>query len=287
MEKDDSYHLAWVSYVVGLFSFGLMTQSDIVLMNYFEVSTVHIGYYHLATGIAGMLIFVLVGIGPMALSIFSETFTNQSYAGLSRAWSQIIGFTVFCIAPVYLFALFNAEILITFIYGDQFLDAGKVLSIYLIFALVSTVMGSGFAASALYVIERRDVPLRATIEGSILNIVLNLILIPRYQEIGAVAATGLVMVYMAVRQLYCIQKYLDVRTTFPLIGKYLFLALIALAPSELVAWAWKDNLFLNFAIYVVVFLGLLIWIKPVTQDQAKLVTDNFHYLRHGLKYFVR
>ncbi|MFQ5717708.1 MAG: lipopolysaccharide biosynthesis protein, partial [Nitrospinales bacterium] len=287
MEKDDTFRLARVSYVVGLFSFGLMTQSDIVLMNYFAVDTVRVGYYHLAMGIAGMLGFLLTGIGPMALSIFSETFTNKSYAGLSRVWSQIAGFTVFCTAPIYLFALFNAKTLIVFIYGDQFLDAATALSIYLIFVLLSSAMGAGFSSSTLYVIERRDVPLRATIEGGILNIALNLILIPRYQELGAAAATGLIMVYMAFRQLYYINKYLDIRAMLPLVGKYIFLALAALAPAELIAHMWVNNLFLNLAVYVVAFLGLLAWVKPVSRDQSKLALDAFPFLEPGLKYFVR
>ncbi|MFQ5673518.1 MAG: lipopolysaccharide biosynthesis protein [Nitrospinales bacterium] len=287
MEKDDSWRLARVSYVVGLFSFGLMIQSDIVLMNYFEVDTARVGYYHLAMGLGGMLGFFLTGIGPMAMSIFSETFTQESHAGLSRAWSQIVGFTVFCTVPIYLFALINAERLITFIYGDSFVEAGRVLSAYLIFVLLGTVMGSGFSASTLYVLGRRDVPLRATIEGSILNIALNLVLIPRYQELGAVIATGSIMVYMACRQLYCINKYLDIRAMPPLVGKYLVFALAALAPAELIARLWMDNLFLNLAVYIITFLGLLVWIKPVSRDQSKLVMDVFPFLEPGLKYFVR
>jgi len=287
MEKDDSRHLAWVSYVVGLFSFGLMIQSDIVLMNYFAVDVVRVGYYHLAMGVGGMLGFFLTGIGPMALSIFSETFTQESYAGLSRVWSQIVGFTVFCTAPIYLFAVFNAESLITFIYGDPFMEAGRVLSVYVVFLLLGTLMGDGFASSTLYVIGRRDVPLRATIEGSLLNVALNLILIPRYQELGAVTATGSVMVYMACRQLYHINKYLDIRAMLPLVGKYFVLALVALAPAELVARLWVDHLLLNLAAYAVTFLGLLVWVKPVSREQSGLVTNAFPFLARGLKYFVR
>ncbi|MEC7641803.1 MAG: polysaccharide biosynthesis C-terminal domain-containing protein [Nitrospinota bacterium] len=287
MEKDDSVQLAWAAYIVSLFSFGLMTQSDVVLMNYFQVDTVHISYYHLATGIGGMLIFVLVGIGPMALSIFSETFAKESYPGLSRVWSQIVGFTIICAAPVYLFAMFNAEGLITFIYGDQFLAAGNTLSIYLVFVLAGTAMGSGFAASTLFVLGKRDVPLRATVEGGILNIILNLLLIPLYQEIGAILATGLIMVYIAIRQLFHIHRNLDIHTLFPLVGKYLFLALVALAPAELVARVWVDHLFSNLAVYTATVLGLLAWIKPVSREQAKLVTDIYPTMDHGLKYFVR
>ena len=80
--------LARASYLTTLLSIGLVTQSDILLMNYFHVEPAGVGFYHLATGLGGMLAFVLVGVGPLALSLLSETYTKESAEGLSRIWCQ-------------------------------------------------------------------------------------------------------------------------------------------------------------------------------------------------------
>ena len=129
--------LAQASYLITLLSFGLITQSDILLMNYFQVESAGIGFYHLATGLGGMLAFVLVGVGPLALSILSETYAKESAEGLSHIWCQIVGFASFLTVPIFVFAGCNAESLIHFIYGEQFMPAGKVLALYIPYLYVN------------------------------------------------------------------------------------------------------------------------------------------------------
>ncbi|SVC82626.1 uncharacterized protein METZ01_LOCUS335480, partial [marine metagenome] len=45
----DMKPLALTSYGMSLFSFGLMTQSDVLLLNFFQISDANVGYYYLAT----------------------------------------------------------------------------------------------------------------------------------------------------------------------------------------------------------------------------------------------
>ena len=72
-ELNNMGHLAWIAYGIGLFGFGVMTQSDVLLMNYFKINRGDVGLYHLATALGATLPFLLAGIAPMALSLFSET----------------------------------------------------------------------------------------------------------------------------------------------------------------------------------------------------------------------
>ena len=118
-ELKEMKHLAWASYGISLLSFGLMTQSDILLMNYFHVEHANIGYYHLVTSLGLMAGFVLTGVGPLALSIFSEVYAVESYDGLARSWRQIVGFSAFLTIPIYVFIFFNADVLISFIFGER------------------------------------------------------------------------------------------------------------------------------------------------------------------------
>ncbi len=286
-ELKEEKHLAWVSYVISLVSFGLMTQSDIFMMNYFQVDPVRIGYYHLSTALAGMLIFMLTGTGPLALSLFSETYAREKSAGLSRSWLEVVGFAIFCIAPIYCFALFHGEQLITFIYGEAFFAAGGVFVVYLVFVVLSLFMGSGFSVSMLYVVQKRDAALRSSVEGSILNVGLNLILIPPYGEMGAVLATGSSMVYMAARQLLCLAGVLDVGAVFPFMGRCVLLALIPLVPSKLTAYFVVDHLLLNLLIYGAGLIGVLLWVRPLTEEHQRLAAETGSGLERWVKYFVR
>ena len=279
--------LARASYLATLLSIGLVTQSDILLMNYFQVEPAEIGFYHLATGLGGMLAFVLVGVGPLALSILSETYAKESAEGLSCIWCQIVGFASFLTVPIFVFAFFNAESLIYFVYGEQFGPAGKVLAFYVLFIGVATVAGYDFVTSTLFILHQRGTVVRVTVEGSLINIGLNLILIPIYQEMGAVAGTGLAMVYMVFRQLLVIQKHMNIFPTLPTIGKCLLFSLLAVVPAQTFAIFIWDQVLLTGLIYALGFLILLAILKPFTRTQAEVLSAIHSKVPVWIKGFVR
>lgn len=279
--------LAKASYLITLMSFGLITQSDILMMNYFHVQPAGIGFYYLATGLGGMLAFVLVGVGPLALSILSETYARESAEGLSRIWCQIVGFASFLTVPIFVFAGCNAESLIDFVYGGQFRQAGGVLVFYIFFIGVATVAGMDFTTSTLFVLHRRDTVVRVTVEGSLINIGLNLVLIPAYQEVGAVAGTGSAMVYIVFRQLVVIQKQLDILPVFTIIGKCLFFALLAVIPAQVFVIFVLDHVLLTAMIYVLGFVILLGILKPFTETQAQVLAAIHPRLPIWINGFIR
>jgi O-antigen/teichoic acid export membrane protein len=286
-ELKEMKHLAWASYGISLLSFGLMTQSDIVLMNYFHVEHANIGYYHLVTSLGLMAGFVLTGVGPLALSIFSEVYAVESYGGLARSWRQIVGFSAFLTIPIYVFIFFNADVLITFIFGAQFMPAAPLLTFYIGFLGLSVVLGTNFTVSTLFVLHRRDTAMRSTVEGSALNVGLNLMLIPKYGVTGALGATGAVMVYMVLRQLWVIQQEMDIRPVFPVLGKGLLFSLAAIVPAFVLSRLIESHLILNGVVYLIVFFSLLSWQKPFTQDHRRLLTNIYPRLDSWIRCFVR
>ena len=168
----------------------------------------------------------------MAFSILSESYTRNSLDGMSKIWCQVVGFASFLTVPIFVFAFFNAEPLIQFIYGEQFKEAGAALAFYIIFLGIATILGVDFVTSTLFILERRDTVIWSNVEGSFLNICLNLILIPLYEEIGALVATGTSMIYMVLRQLYIIQKQMDTTPILPVLGKSLLFSFLAVIPAQ-------------------------------------------------------
>jgi O-antigen/teichoic acid export membrane protein len=281
------YSLARATYLVALLSLGLVTQADVVLMNYFQVGSVGIGLYHLATGLGGMLAFILVGVGPLALSIFSESYTRGSAKDLSRIWCQIVGFASFLTIPIFVFVLFNADSFISFVYGVEFKKAGDLLSLYIIFVGCSTVLGLDFVTSTLFVLKRQGTVVRVTVEGSLLNIGLDLILIPVYQELGAVAGTGIAMVYMVFRQLLVIQKQMNTLPVWPTIGKCLLISLVAVIPTQVFASLFFNYVLLSIFIYAFSFLIILAGLKPFTAEQTEVLQKIHSRFPIWISWFVR
>ena len=244
------------------------------------------GYYHLATSVAAMLAFVLTGVGPLALSMFSETHTRESVAGLSRLWCQIIGLAAFLTTPIYVFVFFNAERLLTFVFGVAYAGAATVFSLCVFFSCAQTVLGWHFTTSTLFILHRRKTVLSSTIEGSVINILLNLILIPTYGVTGAVFATGLVMVYMVLRQLYVIQKEVQIGPAFPVIGKCFLFSLTAGLLTKGITGLVLDHILFNATVYLITFAVLLVWIKPFTPEHRRLIVEIHPSLHQVAKWFA-
>jgi O-antigen/teichoic acid export membrane protein len=284
---DDIGHLACVSYGIGFFGFGLMTQSDVLLMNFFKVGRADIGLYYLATGLGTAMAFLLSGVAPMALSLFSETYAKDGIKSLANLYSQIIGFAAYLTIPVYVFCILNASPLIDFIYGTTFLEGTKALAAYAAFAGIQTALGINFTVSILYVIRRRDVAMRSTVESSVLNIALNLILIPAFGMMGAIMATGFSMVYMILRQLRAISSEMQISPIFSIIGQCFLFCLIASVPPLILSGLDKGHLMINLPVYLIALVVLLIFVKPFSEEQRQFVIYIYPKLDNWSKWFFR
>jgi len=126
-----------------------------------------------------------------------------------------------------------------------------------------------------------------TVEGSLINIGLNLVLIPLYQEMGAVAGTGLAMVYIVSRQLFVIQKQMDVFPVLPTIGKCLLFSLLAVVPAQTFAIFFWDQILLTAVIYASGFIILLAIVKPFTETQVQVLSAIHPKVPTWINSFVR
>ena len=286
-EWDDMGHLAWVSYGISFLGFGLMTQSDVLLLNFFNVGRGDVGLYHLVTGLGGTMAFLLAGVAPMALSLFSETFAKDGIKSLSNLYCQIVGLASYLTIPIYVFCVLNASHLISFIYGSEFVEGAGALGVYATFAGIQTALGINFTVSSLYVIRRQGVALRSTVEGSILNIGLNLMLIPTFGMMGAITATGLVMVYMVLRQLKTLTAEMEITPVFSVIGYCFLYCLVASIPPLILSWLGSGHLVTNLILYLITLLALLIFVKPFNDEQRQLFINVYPKLDRWSKWFVR
>ena len=213
--------------------------------------------------------------------------SRESAEGLSRTWCQIVGFASFLTVPIFVFAGCNAESLIHFVYGEQFQQAGIVLTFYILFIGCATIAGMDFVTSTLFILHQRDTVVRVNVEGSFINIALNLILIPLYHEMGAVAGTGLAMVYMVFRQLYVIRQQIDIAPAYPIIGKCLLFSIVAVIPAQLFATMVWDQILLTAVVYALGFWVLLTALKPFTETQVRVLSAIHPKVPIWMNGFVR
>jgi len=269
----EARRLAWTIYGISFLSVGLWTQSDVLLMNFFQVSPVRVGYYHLATSLGAMVIFVMAGVGQLAQSLYAESFAGDGARGLTRTWRLTIGFTAWVTVPLGVFAFTYAPELVTWIYGSVFEPVATVFRVVAFFVVLSAILGFDLNNFVLFVLHRRRTALLISLEGSLWNLALDVLWIPRFAELGAALATGSVMLYMVLRQLFALRDTLQVGAVLPLTGQSLATGLAALVPGVILEAWWEPHVLTQALVYGAGYLALLVLVKPLSPEWRPWVAD--------------
>ncbi len=176
----DSWPLIFSGLVIAIY-----TKIDQVMIKNMLDST-ELGYYVVAVRLSEAWYFI-----PLALtsSIFpaivsAKKISEEFYNNRMQKLYDILAWMAIAIAlPVSIFSFFIIKLL----FGNNFLQAAPVLTIY-IWASVAVFLG---VASGQYLIIENftKLSLGRSIIGMVVNVLLNLILIPKYGIIGAAYAT--------------------------------------------------------------------------------------------------
>lgn len=175
--------------------------SAIMVSMYMQIDTVmlktlgsrEVGIYSVAARISESWYFIPVAIVTSvfpALIHARKTDMERYHKRLQNLYDLLVVISI----PVALVVSFSADQIIHIIYGDQYNGAGLMLSIH-IWSAVFVFLGS---ASSQYLLAEgyTRISMYRTLAGAIINILLNIWLIPLYGGVGASVAT-LMAVFVA------------------------------------------------------------------------------------------
>lgn len=176
-------------YLAG-FSFLLTARIDLFMIGYYLPSA-DVGVYRSAVVLADFVSFPLVALNVAFAPMISYLYSRGSLNELSRLYQ--IGtrwITAGGLLIASLLILFSQELL--GLWGPEFKAGWPALVVLALAQLINTATGSvGFL---LQMTERQDYVLVNNVTTMVLNIVLNLWLIPLYGILGAALATGISLI---------------------------------------------------------------------------------------------
>lgn len=168
----------------------VLGQTDMLLLGLLNTTTAA-GFYSAARNISTLVIFGLGAMNAIAAPVFSDLHANGTRADLQRAASTTVLATVVFTVPAAVVAVIAGPRLLG-LFGPAFLVAYPALVILVIGALVNALSGS--VGVLLIMSGRERIPALYAGVAAIVNIVLNLLLIPRYGLEGSAIATAISMV---------------------------------------------------------------------------------------------
>lgn len=221
---------------------------DKVMLGYMSTMA-EVGYYENAEKIINMVISLIVAIGTVMLPRMTVLVAN----GDKRKSREYIDNTML-IVQIYVNAALFGLIAISdkfcrVYFGNEFAKTGSIIC-YL--AITVVFLGCGNVIRTQYLIPNKKdkIYINSAIIGAIVNIVVNLFLIPHLNSIGAaigtVCAEFVVCAYQLFKSRHCVNiiKYLRNEAAFFIIGVIMFIA-IRLLPSI-------DNIYISLIVDIII-----------------------------------
>ena len=169
------------------------TYTDSILLSSLQGNEV-VGWYNASYRLVLMLLFVPNVVNIVIFPVMSRYFTS-SQAFLSLLYAKYLKFMLVLCIPIGIGTTLIADKIILFIFGNGFTNSIIALQI-LIWTIVLTFMGAAFV-KLLESTNRQRVITKISLICVVVNISLNLLLIPKLSYIGssiATVATELVLV---------------------------------------------------------------------------------------------
>jgi O-antigen/teichoic acid export membrane protein len=276
---------AWLTNLV---SGALLKQVSIILLGFFAVSLAQIAFFNLSFQLAHAASLLLVsGFGGVGGAALAAAFVGKNYERLGRSWQALVKIETLLAAPLLVFCLFNAQNIAVTLYGTNFASVGPLLAIFLFFNIIVRVLGTTIHQSTLYVMGKARLVVLSQWVGLVVVVGMGILLIPRWGPAGALVADGISQIITGGMLLAFLWR--DLPEKYPLgFTLRLLLAFTIAALPELV-WHPAGHVLLGVSgvIFLVLSLGLLLLIRPLSFDDLEMIHSLNPLAAKYLKRFAR
>lgn len=252
--------------------FMLLSDIDTAMLGYFDTPSV-IAEYNVAYPLSFLLVAILESLAFLFIPVLSRLHSDRHLEEMNNMYQLLTKWIIFLTTPAFLLFISYPEKIILITFGETYVAAATAMIILSTGFFVRTITGPNGAT--ITAIGRTKLHLYDTSAVTMLNIVLNLILIPRYSYVGAAVATA--VCYIALNVIYSYQVYAELgivpvsnRTLRPLLGLF-GISTVAYVFSGIPSALWEY--FALFAGYGVAFVCVLVFFRGIGSDEALLLNN--------------
>ena len=240
----------------------IYTNLDTVMLGFMK-SDVDVGYYNAAVKIKSVLLGVVTSLGAVLLpraSYYMEHGLNDEFQKISK---KAIEFVFLIALPLSIYFMIFAKEGVLFLSGSAYEGAiipMQIIMPTLLWIGLTNIMG----IQMLVPLGREKVVLYSEIAGALVDLVINLILIPRMASAGAAIGTLVAEIVVWIVQFIALR--VDVTEAYRRIryGKILFAIAMGIIASIWTKWTqWGTFATLAFSgiIFFGVYFIILVWAK--------------------------
>lgn len=182
-------------------------QVDTLMIGYFA-DEIKVGYYAVAVLIVQGIMILPNAIQRINVPTIATSYRKSEYSYIEKIIKEIVLKTFLIIMILSMFLIIFGKFLISLVFTADFLPAYLPLVILLIgYTIYAPLVSIGGTFSSIGKIE---IEFQINAFCALINIILNIILIPKYGIIGAAAATSISTIIIAITYAYSLKRYFRV-----------------------------------------------------------------------------
>jgi O-antigen/teichoic acid export membrane protein len=204
----------------------LYTQADLWIVGMFR-NTEEVGIYGVVSRLVTLIAFSLGAFSTIISPIMSSLYTARKNDELKEVVSESTRWILSLSVPITLFFVLEGDYILQFLYGKHFSSGYISLVILSVGQLFAS--GAGLVGWLLQMTGSHRVFMNISIAWGIINVVLNIILVPRYGMNGAAVSTAICLAMAKINSAWIIFRKMSVITfARGMLFDTIFLASVAL-----------------------------------------------------------
>jgi len=244
--------MSWPLALGGIFA-TIYSNTDSVMMGYFGQIT-QVGWYNAASKIvrASLIMSGLITISffPILSKLFKE-----SKEKLQKAWDYYMQLMIFLAVPIVVGGIILAPKIIDFVYDSSYFPSILAFQILIVMAGI-TFLCNPFSQILIASNQQKKL-FWITLSGAILNVGLNLILIPKYSLYGAAFATVATLFLIFFLLYKFTSKFTPIK---PFNLKFLFSFLIGGPSSAAMYFVISQPIVYNLNVIFSILIGAVVYL---------------------------
>jgi len=178
-------------WLINLFTYALSGQFDILILSVIPKDQVQVAYYGLVSLFLSRIQSLVTGWGLLSTSVIASVQAEKGKMGLSRYFNYYYKLSLLTMLPTMAAVFAVSSSFIPLVYGNEFSQVVPLIWVYTMFIGISVCFGSISSTSFILVLNLQSRVLKWRVTFGLINIILDIILIPPLGALGAIIATGL------------------------------------------------------------------------------------------------
>lgn len=231
------------------------TVLDKTMIGVLTRDTIQNGYYEQAEKICKLLLTILTSMGAVLAPRIAYLYSSKRNEDIALYLKKSFQFVFMLAMPMCVGLIVTSEQIVPWFFGDGYEGVIPLLHIFSILILaigMSNVSGTQYLIS----VGREKEYTKSVVSGACVNLLLNIILIAKYQAIGAAIASVLAEVTVAATQLFFIRREVNLQLILRSVYKYI----VASFAMGVVCAIVKQRIGYSFVAFLItVLLGSLLY----------------------------